>query len=117
PSLGFSTGSPSASVNTELPKDVKEPKVQPAEITADLDWESSGSSSSCVVRAKASASKDDAHLLSISDDDEGLPDCFELKDANACHLDISAITPPAWKGHLDNQIDLELLDLHDRYYV
>nr|GEV40734.1 hypothetical protein [Tanacetum cinerariifolium] len=27
----------------------------------------------------------------------GLPDCFELKDANACHLKISAITPPAWK--------------------
>ncbi|GKG10453.1 hypothetical protein Tco_0341853, partial [Tanacetum coccineum] len=101
----------------------------------------SGSSSSRAVRAKTSAFKDDAPILSISDDDEGkflvhlvlsegidllihplsslyvllgLPDYFELKDANACHLKISAITPPAWKGHLDNQIDLELLDLHDR---
>ncbi|GJS26398.1 hypothetical protein Tco_0487018 [Tanacetum coccineum] len=77
----------------------------------------SGSSSSHVVRAKPSASKDDAPILSISDDDEGLPGCFELKDANACHLKISTITPPAWKGHLDNQMDLELLDFHDRCYA
>ncbi|GJV93249.1 hypothetical protein Tco_1541062 [Tanacetum coccineum] len=76
----------------------------------------SGSSSSCAVSAKTSASKDDAPILSISDDDEGLPDCFELKDANACHLKIFAITSPTWKGHLDNQMDLELLDLHDRCY-
>ncbi|GJR76926.1 hypothetical protein Tco_0089291 [Tanacetum coccineum] len=77
----------------------------------------SGSSSSRVIRAKTSASKDDAPILSICDDDKGLPDCFELKDVNAYHLKISAITPPAWKGHLDNQMDLELLDLHDRCYV
>ncbi|GKC76945.1 hypothetical protein Tco_1127719, partial [Tanacetum coccineum] len=89
-------------------------------------------------------SKDDAPILSIFDNDEGkflvhlvlsegidllihplsslyvllgLFDCFELKDANDCHLKISAITLPAWKGHLDNQMDLELLDLHDRYYA
>ncbi|GJW68532.1 hypothetical protein Tco_0122956 [Tanacetum coccineum] len=73
----------------------------------------SGSSGSRVVRAKNSASKDDDPILSISNDDEGLLDYFELKDANACHLKISAITQPAWKGHLDNQIDLELIDLHD----
>ncbi|GKG51078.1 hypothetical protein Tco_0539202, partial [Tanacetum coccineum] len=47
----------------------------------------------------------------------GLPDCFELKDANACHLKISAITPPAWKIHLDNQMDFELLDLHNCCYA
>ncbi|GKA10945.1 hypothetical protein Tco_0690378 [Tanacetum coccineum] len=76
-----------------------------------------GSLSSRVVHAKTSASKDDALFLSISDDDEGLPSCFELKDANVCHLKIYAITPPAWKGHLDNQMDLELLDLHDRCYT
>nr|GEU60858.1 hypothetical protein [Tanacetum cinerariifolium] len=35
PSSGFGIGSPSASVNTKPPKDVKEPEVQPAEITAD----------------------------------------------------------------------------------
>ncbi|GJZ16302.1 hypothetical protein Tco_0551979 [Tanacetum coccineum] len=154
PSLGFGIGSPSSSVNTEPPKDVKEPEVQPAEVTVDSGESpkagvfivhpgsvaarikerkcktrggssrppmkrklASGSSSSRAVRAKTSASKDDAPFLSISDDDEGLPDCFELKDANACHLKISAITPPAWKGHLDNQMDLELLDLHDRCYA
>ncbi|GJU98783.1 hypothetical protein Tco_1328054 [Tanacetum coccineum] len=77
----------------------------------------SRSSSSYVMRAKTSASKDDAPFLSISNDDEGLPDCFELKDANACHLKISAITPPAWRGHLDNQMDLKLLDLHGRCYA
>ncbi|GJX93108.1 hypothetical protein Tco_0347694 [Tanacetum coccineum] len=154
PSLGFGIGSPSASVNTEPPKDVEEPEVQPAEVTADSRESlkagvfvvhpgsvaarikerkcktmggssrppvkrklASGSSSSRVVRAKTFASKDDAPFLSISDEDEGLPDCFELKDANACHLKISAITPPAWRGHLDNQMDLELLDLHDRCYA
>ncbi|GJW80433.1 hypothetical protein Tco_0144408 [Tanacetum coccineum] len=154
PSPGFGTGSPSTSVNTELLKDVEEPKVQPAELTAD-SWESpkagvfivhprsvasrikerkcktrggssrppikrklaSRSSSSCVVHTKTFASKDDAPIPSIYDDDEGLPDCFELKDANAYHLKIFAITPLAWKGHLDNQIDLELLDLHDRCYA
>nr|GEW92208.1 hypothetical protein [Tanacetum cinerariifolium] len=93
---GFSTGSPSALVNTELPRDVEEPKVQPAEITVDSGESlksdvfimhpasvdarikerkcktrggsssppvkrklASGSSSSHVVRAKTSASKDD----------------------------------------------------------
>ncbi|GJX17830.1 hypothetical protein Tco_0218662 [Tanacetum coccineum] len=107
PSLGFGTGSPSASVNTELPKDVEEPKVQPAEITTVLGESPKAgvfivhpesvaarikerkcktrggssrphvkrklafeSSSSRVVRAKTFASKDDAHILSISDDDE-----------------------------------------------
>ncbi|GJV84796.1 hypothetical protein Tco_1524694 [Tanacetum coccineum] len=108
-SLGFGIGSPSSSsVNTELPKDVEEPKVQPAEVTADSVESpkagvfvvhpgsvaahikerkcktrggslrppmkrilASGSSSSYVIRAKTSASKDDAPILSIFDDDEG----------------------------------------------
>ncbi|GJW08167.1 hypothetical protein Tco_1570590 [Tanacetum coccineum] len=138
PSPKFSTGSPSASVNTELPKNVEEPEVQPAEITADSGESpkagvfivhpgsvaarikerkcktmggssrppvksklSSGSSSSRVVRAKPSASKDDAPILSISDDD---------KVKFPAHLVLS-------EGHLDNQMDLELLDLHDRCYA
>nr|GEV76088.1 hypothetical protein [Tanacetum cinerariifolium] len=108
PSLGFGIGSPSASVNTEPPKDVEEPEVQPAEITVDSGESpkagvfvvqpgsvaariknrkskirggssrppvkrklASGLSSSHVVCAKTSASKDDAPFLSISDDDEG----------------------------------------------
>ncbi|GJY40512.1 hypothetical protein Tco_0427782 [Tanacetum coccineum] len=77
----------------------------------------SESSSSRAVRTKTSASKDDAPFLSISNDDEGLPDCFELKDANAYHLKISAITLPAWRGHLDSKMDLELLNLHDHSYA
>ncbi|GKF53993.1 hypothetical protein Tco_0160903, partial [Tanacetum coccineum] len=77
----------------------------------------SGSSTSRVTRAKTSSLKDDALLLKNSNDDEGLPDVLELKDANACHLKISAITPPSWKNHLDNHIDLELLDLYDRCYA
>ncbi|GKE06370.1 hypothetical protein Tco_1398388 [Tanacetum coccineum] len=36
PSPRFGIGSPSASVNTKPPKDVEEPEVQPAEVTADL---------------------------------------------------------------------------------
>ncbi|GJZ20506.1 hypothetical protein Tco_0557096 [Tanacetum coccineum] len=145
PSPRFGIGLLFASVNTKPPKDVEEHEVQPAEITTNSGespkahvfvvhpWSvtalikerkcnikggsskphvkrklASESSSSCDVRAKNSASKDDAPFLSISDDDE---------DASACHLKISAITPPAWKGHLDNQMDLELLNLHDRYYL
>ncbi|GJT39937.1 zinc knuckle CX2CX4HX4C containing protein [Tanacetum coccineum] len=34
-----------------------------------------------------------------------------------CHLMISNVTPSAWRGHLDNQLDVELLDLHDRCYM
>ncbi|GJR97299.1 hypothetical protein Tco_0939891 [Tanacetum coccineum] len=48
---------------------------------------------------------------------EGLSDVPKLKDATACHLKISNITPPAWKNHLDNYMDLELLDLHDCCYA
>ncbi|GJZ34431.1 hypothetical protein Tco_0580248 [Tanacetum coccineum] len=59
----------------------------------------------------------DSPFVAISNDDEGLLDVLELQDATACHLNISAITPPAWKGHLDNQLDLELFDLHDRCYA
>ncbi|GJZ93091.1 hypothetical protein Tco_0665156 [Tanacetum coccineum] len=77
----------------------------------------SRSSTSCATRAKTSSLKDDAPFLTVSDDDEGLPDVLELKDDTACHLKVSAITPPAWKNHLDNHIDLELLDLHDCCYV
>nr|GEZ70832.1 hypothetical protein [Tanacetum cinerariifolium] len=67
----------------------------------------SGFSTSRATRAKTSSSKDNAPFLTVFDDDE---------DANACHLKISDITHPAWKNHLDNHIDLELLDLHDRCY-
>ncbi|GJT19852.1 hypothetical protein Tco_0878558 [Tanacetum coccineum] len=27
------------------------------------------------------------------------------------------VTPPAWRGHLDNHLDVKLLDLYDRCYV
>ncbi|GJY52138.1 hypothetical protein Tco_0442985 [Tanacetum coccineum] len=77
----------------------------------------SGSSTSLATRAKTSSSKDDAPFLTVSDDDKGLPDVLELKDATVCHLKISAITPPAWKNHLDNHMDLKLLDLHDCCYA
>ncbi|GKB08263.1 hypothetical protein Tco_0836547 [Tanacetum coccineum] len=53
----------------------------------------------------------------LSNDDKGLPDVHELKDATAYHLKIFAITPPAWKNHLDNHMDVELLDVHDRCYA
>ncbi|GJS76549.1 hypothetical protein Tco_0726430 [Tanacetum coccineum] len=99
--------SPSALVNTEPPKDVEEPKIQPAKVTTDSGESSkagvfvvhpgsvaarikerkcktrggsarphvkrklaSGSSSSRAMRAKNSASKDDAPFLPISDDED-----------------------------------------------
>ncbi|GKA16278.1 hypothetical protein Tco_0696025 [Tanacetum coccineum] len=76
-----------------------------------------GSLTSRATRAKTFSSKEDVPFLTVSDDDEGLPDVLELKDATICHLKIFAITPPAWKNHLDNHIYLELLDLHDRCYA
>nr|GEY09529.1 hypothetical protein [Tanacetum cinerariifolium] len=53
------------------------------------------SSTSRATRAKTSSLKDDVSYLTLSDDDEGLPDVLELKDAIACHLKIFAITLPA----------------------
>nr|GEU45894.1 hypothetical protein [Tanacetum cinerariifolium] len=77
-----------------------------------------GSSNSHATHAKtSSSSKDDVPYLTVADDDEGLLDVLELKDATACHLKIPAITPLAWKNHIDNHIDVELLDLHDRCYA
>ncbi|GJX30048.1 hypothetical protein Tco_0238127 [Tanacetum coccineum] len=55
----------------------------------------SGSSNSRATRAKTSTLKDDVPFLTVSDDDKGLSNVLELKDASACHLKISAITPPA----------------------
>ncbi|GKB72121.1 hypothetical protein Tco_0933533 [Tanacetum coccineum] len=72
-----------------------------------------GASSSCATCAKTTSSKDDSLMLTISDDDKGLPDVLEVQNANACHLKIFTITPPAWKNQLDNHLDVELLDLHD----
>ncbi|GJU05661.1 putative reverse transcriptase domain-containing protein [Tanacetum coccineum] len=103
-----------------------------------------GSSTSCTTHAKTSSSKDDVPYLTVSDDDEvrlsffnllyivfaswvhqyicilsflGLPDVLELIDTTACHLKTSAITPLTWKNHLDNHMDMELLDLYDRCYA
>ncbi|GJZ74795.1 hypothetical protein Tco_0639260 [Tanacetum coccineum] len=85
--------------------------------------------------------KADSPFVAISDDDEGkcfvpsyvlslydnfvtrlfvfacIPNVLELQDSTACHLKISAIAHPAWKGHLDNQLDLELFDLHGCCYA
>nr|GEY53499.1 hypothetical protein [Tanacetum cinerariifolium] len=41
----------------------------------------------------------------------------QADNANACHLKVFAVTPPAWKNHLDNQLDVELLELHDQCYA
>ncbi|GKE07417.1 hypothetical protein Tco_1399435, partial [Tanacetum coccineum] len=57
------------------------------------------------------------YISPIFDDDKGLPNVLELQDANAYHLNISNITPMAWRGHLDNQLDVEFLDLHDHCYA
>ncbi|GKD60734.1 hypothetical protein Tco_1298243 [Tanacetum coccineum] len=76
-----------------------------------------GSSTSHATRAKTSSSKEDVPFLTVSDDDEGLPDVLKLKDATASLLKISAITPPAWKNHMDNHMDLELIDLYDHCHL
>nr|GEV35729.1 hypothetical protein [Tanacetum cinerariifolium] len=60
----------------------------------------------CKTRGGSSRPHDDVPYLTVSNDDEGLPDVLELKDATACYLKISAVTLPAWKSHLDNHMDV-----------
>ncbi|GJR09767.1 hypothetical protein Tco_0792419 [Tanacetum coccineum] len=43
-------------------------------------------------------------FLTIYDYEEGLSDVPEQQNGTSCHLMISNITPPAWRGHFDNQI-------------
>ncbi|GJR08236.1 hypothetical protein Tco_0790888 [Tanacetum coccineum] len=95
PSADFGTGSLSVSINTKPPVVEAAPIDQPAENTTDSE----------------------VLILIFSDDDAGLSDCLELENANACYLKVPAITPPAWKNHLDNQLDIEFLDLHERCYA
>nr|GEX38778.1 hypothetical protein [Tanacetum cinerariifolium] len=66
-----------------------------------------GSSTSRATHAKTSSSKDDVPYLTMFDDDEGRLSFFKL----LCTVFAS------WKNHLDNHMDVELLDLHDRCYA
>nr|GEW48800.1 RNA-directed DNA polymerase, eukaryota, reverse transcriptase zinc-binding domain protein [Tanacetum cinerariifolium] len=93
-------------VNTEPLKVDEELVIQPAEVTT--DYRESLKPELFVVHPGSVAAQ--------IKDMKCLPDVFELKDANACHLKISTITPPGWKNHLDNHMDVDLLDLHDRCY-
>ncbi|GJT59204.1 hypothetical protein Tco_1002737 [Tanacetum coccineum] len=93
PSPSFGTGSPSVSFNTEpLKADEELGGSSRPPIKRKL---APGSSTSRAIRAMTYSLKDDVPYLIVSDDDKGLPDVLELKDATACHLKISAITPPA----------------------
>nr|GEY90577.1 hypothetical protein [Tanacetum cinerariifolium] len=143
PSSDFGTGSPSVSINTEPPTKVAEPTGQLVENTTDSRDSSrqeklvihsrsvaarirdqkcrtKGSSKPHVKRrlVQAGFSLRATHRNTYSQADSFfLPFMMMLKNAYACHLKIFAITPPAWRGHLDNQLDAELLDLYDRYYA
>nr|GFB01773.1 hypothetical protein [Tanacetum cinerariifolium] len=128
---GFKIGSTSVLVNTEPLKADEELVIQPAEVTTDFKESMKpklfvvypGSVAArikdmkCKTRGGSSRPLDDVPYLTVFDDDEGLPDVLEIKDAIVCHFKISGITSPAWKNHLDNHIDVELLDLHDRCYA
>ncbi|GJX02515.1 hypothetical protein Tco_0186428 [Tanacetum coccineum] len=95
-SPGFGIGSSSVSVNMEPLKADEKLVIQPIEVTADsrespkLELFDSFTQE---VTCSTSSSKDDIPYLTVSDDDEGLPNVLELKDATAFHLKISAITP------------------------
>ncbi|GKD52460.1 hypothetical protein Tco_1281436, partial [Tanacetum coccineum] len=102
----------SKSFKDKLPPNIEENPMPP--IKRKL---APGSSTSRATRAKTSSSKDDVPYLTVSDDDECLSDVLKLKDATAFHLKIFVITPSAWKNNLDNHMDVELLDLYDRYYA
>ncbi|GKD03873.1 hypothetical protein Tco_1178847 [Tanacetum coccineum] len=111
PSPGFGTGSPSVSILGRA-RSLDCFVVHPGSVAARIKDRkyttrggssrppvkrklAPGSSTSRATRAKTYSSKDDAPFLTVSDDDEGLPNVLKLKDATACHLKISVITPPA----------------------
>ncbi|GJW99042.1 hypothetical protein Tco_0180850 [Tanacetum coccineum] len=75
------------------------------------------SSSRSINQKSFPAKAESSTFLTISDDEEGLPEAPELQTVIDCHLMISNVTPPAWKGHLDHQLEVELVDLHDHYYA
>nr|GEU98187.1 hypothetical protein [Tanacetum cinerariifolium] len=114
PSSGFGTGSPFVSVNTKPLKAKEELVIQHAEVTAEskkslkpeLFVVHSGSVAAWIKDRKCKT-KERSFRPPVN-----LPDVLELKDATVCHLKISAITLPAWKNHLDNHMDVELLDCH-----
>ncbi|GJR35858.1 hypothetical protein Tco_1211542 [Tanacetum coccineum] len=55
--------------------------------------------------------KDDEDLSFLPQEPSlGLPDVPKLQDVIACHLKISNINPSTWKGHLDNQELLKVVD-------
>nr|GEU37508.1 hypothetical protein [Tanacetum cinerariifolium] len=119
PSLGFNTGSPSVLVNTEPLKANEELVIRLAEIMADsreiLKPEL------FVVHRRSIADQIKDRKCKTRDGSSrppvNLPNVLKLKDATACRLKIFTITPPAWKNHLDNHMDVELLDLHDHCYA
>ncbi|GKF66061.1 hypothetical protein Tco_0192578, partial [Tanacetum coccineum] len=90
-SQGFNTGSPSVSINTEpvrtdeglaveLVNERRKCKTRECSSRPPVKRKlASSSSTSHTILAKASTMKDDTLVLSISDDDEGLEDCLELK--------------------------------------
>ncbi|GKA46828.1 hypothetical protein Tco_0739711, partial [Tanacetum coccineum] len=120
PSLDFGTGSSSVSINTEPPVATMEPAGQLVENTTDFGG--SPHREMIVIHLGSVAGRIKERKCktrggSLRPPVKRLPDVLELQNANAYHLKISAITPTAWKGHFDNQLDLELLDLHDCYYA
>nr|GEW48467.1 hypothetical protein [Tanacetum cinerariifolium] len=104
PSSGFSVGSPFVLLNTGPLKADEELVIRLAEVMAD-SRESLKPELFVVHHGSVAAQIKD---MKLSDDD---------KDVTACRLKISAITPLAWKNHLDMHMDVELLNLHDHCYA
>ncbi|GJR20213.1 hypothetical protein Tco_0968740 [Tanacetum coccineum] len=109
PSPSFGIGSLFVLVNIEPLMTDEDPILQPTEATTDFGGSpkhelfvppikrklAPGSLTAHATHAKTFALKDDVSFLTISDEDEGTFNVPELKDATACHLMISNITPPA----------------------
>nr|GEV39114.1 zinc finger, CCHC-type [Tanacetum cinerariifolium] len=128
PSPGFGTGSPSVSIRNEPPLLVAKvvdgvKSEQLVENTTD-----SGGSLACggmlVIgtgsvagrikdrRCRTSGSIKPSVKLKLVP-----PQAPEMRAKTYCHMMISNVTPPAWRGHFENQLDIEPLDLHDRCHA
>ncbi|GKE02350.1 hypothetical protein Tco_1390333, partial [Tanacetum coccineum] len=115
-------GSPSVSVNMDPPKANEELEIQPVEVTS--DFRGSPKPELFVVHPGTIAARIKDRKCKTKGGSSRPPVKRKLASGSSppvfltvCHLKISAITPPAYKNHLDNHMDLELLDLHDRCYA
>nr|GEX13756.1 zinc finger, CCHC-type [Tanacetum cinerariifolium] len=121
PSPGFGTRSPSVSINNEPPLLVAEVvdgvnSKQLVENTTDSEG-SLACGGMLVIGTGSVAGRIKVRRCRTSGSINPSVKPPEMQAMTLCHMMISNVTPPAWRGHFENQLDIEPLDLHDRCHA